>query len=65
MALSVGLLLALEAAGYLCAFEREIVDLEYACKAELGKAEGGPLLVENPPEAGTVPEHESPTGDGA
>lgn len=59
--MSHGLLLsALEAAGHLCAFERETVYLKDACKAELGKAEGGPLLVENPPEPGTVREHESP-----
>ena len=55
------LLLALEEAGYLCAFDREVKFIEDACKAELGLAEGGPLLVMNPPKPGEeVPEQESP-----
>lgn len=41
-------------------FDGKVRILEDACKFELGQAEGGPLLVENPPEPGAVPEQESP-----
>lgn len=48
-------------AEYRSTFDGAVVELEAACKFELGKAEGGPLLVENPPEPGMVPEREQPS----
>ncbi len=59
----IGLLLAaLEEAGFLCAFDREVVYLKHACEAELGKIKRGPALVANPPYPGEFPEQEMPAG---
>ncbi len=60
--IDVGLLLSVfEEAGLRCAFDREIVYLEHACKAELGEAGGGPRLVEDPPKPGTATKGEPPS----